>query len=619
MTVVCGETGSGKSTQLPKIALDLGRGTGGVIGHTQPRRIAARSIANRLADELKCSLGQQVGYRIRFTDTSGPQTLIRLMTDGIMLAETQSDRFLEQYDTIIVDEAHERSLNIDFLLGYLRRLLPKRRDLRIIVTSATIDAERFANFFATPDNQVPVVQVEGRTWPVEMRYQPLEGDDASRNSERDWLDGITDAVDELASESHGHILVFLPTERDIREAEKRLGGHRFPGDSAAHPTQVVSLYGRLSMADQARVFQSYQYRRIVLATNVAESSVTVPGIRAVVDTGTARISRYSARSRIQRLPIEAVSQASARQRAGRCGRIGPGVCIRLYSEEDFTSRDEFTQPEIQRTNLAAVILRTLHLKLGSLEEFPFLDPPRPTTVRDGYRTLEELGAIETVDDTVRLTKTGSRMARLPVDPRISRIILAAVEEHAVPEVLVIASAMEVQDPRDRPMEHQQAADEAHAQFLNEDSDFLTYLNLWDAWHDRKKKLSGSQLKKWCRQNYLSWMRMREWVDVHRQLKELLADSNEKELVHAARLHPVKDRKNDYAAIHRSLVTGLLSNLAWKTAEREATSWLSGPDRRSRRSRRSGWSPESSWKPAAGTPARLLAFSRNGSNRSPSIW
>ena len=506
---------------------------------------------------------------------------------------------------------HERSLNIDFLLGYLKRLLPKRPDLRIIVTSATIDAERFAEFFATADNPVPVIQVEGRTWPVEMRDRPLERESPDdRSAERDWLDGIVDAVDELASESHGHILVFLPTERDIREAERRLGGKRFPGDSAAHPTQIVSLYGRLSMADQARVFQTYQYRRIVLATNVAESSVTVPGIRSVIDTGTARISRYSARSRMQRLPIEAVSQASARQCAGRCGRLGPGICIRLYSEEDFNSRDEFTQPEIQRTNLAAVILRTLYLKLGDLEDFPFLDPPRPTTIRDGYRTLEELGATETIDGRVRLTQTGQRMARLPVDPRISRIILAAIEEHAVPEVLIIASALETQDPRDRPLEHQQAADEAHAQFLNSDSDFLTYVNLWDAWHDHKQKLSGSQLKKWCRRNFLSWMRMREWVDVHRQLRDLLRDSAEKELVRAARLHPQNDRRNDFAAIHRSLMTGLLSNLAWKTAEREytgaeATSWWSGLVRRWPRNLRSGWSPENSSKPVAAT-ARTIA-------------
>lgn len=569
--VVCGETGSGKSTQLPKIALDLGRGIGGVIGHTQPRRIAARSIAARLAEELKCQDSRQVGYRIRFNDSSGPETLIRLMTDGIMLAETQSDPYLNQYDTIIVDEAHERSLNIDFLLGYLKRLLPKRPDLRVIVTSATIDAERFAEFFAAENRQVPVLLVEGRTWPVEVRYQPLSTDDGEDSSEeRDWLDGVVDAVDELAAESNGHILVFLPTERDIREADRRLSGRAWPGDSSGNATQIVPLFGRLSMADQSRVFRPYPHRRIVLATNVAESSVTVPGIHAVVDTGTARISRYSARSRMQRLPIEPVSQASARQRAGRCGRIGPGVCIRLYSEDDFQQRDEFTQPEIQRTNLAAVILRTLHLKLGRLEEFPLLDPPRPTTIRDGYRTLEELRAITGDDAATQLTTMGRRMAGLPVDPRISRMILAAIDEQALPEVLIIAAALESQDPRERPLEKQQAADEAHAAFAHADSDFLSWLNLWDAWHDQKKKLSGNQLKKWCKRNFLSWMRMREWIDIHRQLRDLLSNSGDKQLTHAARLHPLKDRRNDFAAIHRSLIAGLLSHLAWKTGEREYT-------------------------------------------------
>ena len=523
VAVVCGETGSGKSTQLPKIALELGRGVGGTIGHTQPRRIAARSIAARLAEELGCQQGQQVGYRIRFNDSSGPTTLIRLMTDGIMLAETQSDRLLNQYDTIIVDEAHERSLNIDFLLGYLKRLLPRRPDLRIIITSATIDADRFAEFFASEQRTVPILQVEGRTWPVEVRYQPLSPENSDDKSEqRDWLDGVTEAVDQLAQETAGHILVFLPTERDIREADRRLSGRSWPGDASGQATQIVPLFGRLSMADQARVFRPYQHRRIVLATNVAESSVTVPGISAVVDTGTARISRYSARSRIQRLPIESVSQASARQRAGRCGRIGPGTCIRLYSQDDFDQRDEFTQPEIQRTSLAAVILRTLHLELGNLEDFPFLDPPRRTTIRDGYRTLEELGAIDTVDAGVELTEIGRKMARLPVDPRISRMILAAIDEQAAPEVFIIASALEIHDPRERPLEKQQAADEAHAKFQHADSDFLSWLNLWDAWHANKKKLSGNQLKKWCQRNFLSWMRMREWIDVHRQLRDLLA-------------------------------------------------------------------------------------------------
>lgn len=581
--VVCGETGSGKSTQLPKIALELGRGIGGTIGHTQPRRIAARSIATRLADELKCEVGKQVGYRIRFNDASGPQTLIRLMTDGIMLAETQSDRFLEQYDTIIVDEAHERSLNIDFLLGYLKRLLPKRPDLRIIITSATIDADRFAEHFATQGKPAPVILVEGRTYPVDIQYRPLEQgtNEAGETIERDWLDAVVDATHELAANDNGHMLVFLPTERDIREVDKRLSGQRYPGDSPKQPTQIVPLFGRLSMADQAKVFQKYQHRRIVLATNVAESSLTVPGIHYVIDTGTARISRYSARSRMQRLPVEAVSQASARQRAGRCGRIGPGVCIRLYSEEDYLGREAFTAPEIQRTNLAAVILRTMNLKLGRLDEFPFLDPPKPTSVREGYKTLEELGAIEAPQESdsesnrrstvdFRLTTIGRQMARLPVDPRISRMVLAAIDEHAVVEVMVIAAALEIQDPRERPIDKQQMADEAQQKFKHEDSDFLTLLNLWDAWFENKKKLSGGQLKKWCKNNFLSWMRMREWVDVHRQLKDLLADSGDDKLKQAAARHPIKDRKNDFAAIHRSIMTGLLANLGYRSADREYT-------------------------------------------------
>lgn len=590
VVVVCGETGSGKSTQLPKIALEMGRGIGGVIGHTQPRRIAARSIATRLAEELQCTPGKEVGYRIRFNDSSGPETLIRLMTDGIMLAETQSDRFLDQYDTIIVDEAHERSLNIDFLLGYLKRLLPKRRDLRLIITSATIDAERFANHFSTNDKPAPVLLVEGRTFPVDVQYRPLVTEEtpipgqssldsakggSPRKEERDWLDGVTSAVDELSQIDSGHILVFLPTERDIREADRVLSGRKYAGDSAKQPTQVVPLFGRLSMADQAKVFQPYAHRRIVLATNVAESSLTVPGIRYVVDTGTARISRYSARSRMQRLPVEPVSQASANQRAGRCGRIAPGICLRLYDEEGFAQREAFTPPEIQRTNLAAVILRTMHLNLGRLEDFPFIDPPRPTTVREGYKTLVELGAIEQrlsqdhAEEFI-LTKRGRQMARLPVEPRISRMILAAIDEVAVPEVMIIASALEVQDPRDRPMDRQQAADEAHQQFQHEDSDFLTLLNLWDTFHKQKKELSSGQLRKWCRKNFLSWMRMREWVDVHRQLRDLLKDSGDDELKHAAAQHPVRNRRNDFGNIHRALMTGLLANLAWKSAEREYT-------------------------------------------------
>ena len=661
--VLCGETGSGKSTQLPKILIEMGRGLSGVIGHTQPRRIAARSVAARLAEEMNCRLGQEVGFRIRFTDSSGPNTRVRLMTDGILLAETQTDRFLDQYDTIIIDEAHERSLNIDFLLGYLKRLLPKRRDLKVIITSATIDAARFADHFGQlcPDTSwrelnfgatnvapsgatieggqdrsmtqsrhglsghiqpAPVLQISGRMYPVDIRYRPLDDPDAVMGEDdnrqmRDWLDGVTDAVEEVTANDSGHILVFLPTERDIREAAKVLGGRRFRGDTPQMPTEIVPLFGRLSMADQTKVFSPYGHRRIVLATNVAESSLTVPGIRYVVDTGTARISRYSARSRMQRLPIEPVSQASANQRAGRCGRVGPGICIRLYSQEDFNGREAFTAPEIQRTNLAAVILRTINLRLGNIEEFPFLDPPRSTTVREGYKTLEELGAITPEGE---MTEIGRRMAMLPVDPRISRMILAAVDEHALPEVLAIAALLESQDPRERPIEKQQAADEAHRKFYNRDSDFLTILNLWDAWHDKQKTVSHSQVRKWCQQNFLSYMRMREWVDVHAQLKDLLAESDDPAIAKAAKaLHerhrgerqgvsppskaqnandqnrntneknqpnlpqktntsqknsalggltpcrsPNETRHNDFAATHKALMTGLLANIGCQT-------------------------------------------------------
>jgi len=585
--VLCGETGSGKSTQLPKILIEMGRGLSGVIGHTQPRRIAARSVAARLAEEMNCRLGQEVGFRIRFTDSSGPNTRVRLMTDGILLAETQTDHFLDQYDTIIVDEAHERSLNIDFLLGYLKRLLPKRPELKVIITSATIDAARFADHFGTEGKPTPVLQISGRMYPVDIHYRPLDDPEASMGEDdnrmpRDWLDGVTDAVSEVTADDAGHILIFLPTERDIREAAKVLGGRRFHGDTPQMPTEIVPLFGRLSMADQTKVFSPYGHRRIVLATNVAESSLTVPGICYVIDTGTARISRYSARSRMQRLPIEAVSQASANQRAGRCGRVGPGICIRLYSKEDFDGREAFTAPEIQRTNLAAVILRTINLRLGNIEEFPFLDPPRSTTVREGYKTLEELGAITLEGE---LTEIGRRMAKLPVDPRISRMILAAIEEHALPEVLAIAALLESQDPRERPLEKQQAADEAHRKFSNRDSDFLTILNLWDAWHDKQKMASHSQVRKWCQQNFLSYMRMREWVDVHSQLKDLLAESDDPAIAKAAKaLHerhqrsrvPVSPgtsvaaksetpaRHNDFAATHKALMTGLLANIGCQT-------------------------------------------------------
>ncbi len=553
VVVVSGETGSGKSTQLPKICLELGRGIDGIIGHTQPRRIAARSVASRLAEELRTPLGDAVGFKIRFADVTKPETYIKLMTDGILLAETQSDHFLNQYDTIILDEAHERSLNIDFLLGYMKRLLDKRRDLRVIITSATIDAARFAEHFSFGQSPAPVIEVSGRTYPVEVRYRPLEsGEDGADDS--DVQQAIATAVDELTAEGPGDMLVFLPTERDIRETAKTLRGHTLRD---GRKTDILPLYARLSAAEQNRIFQTGGPRRIVLATNVAESSLTVPGIRYVIDTGTARISRYSARSQVQRLPIEPVSQASADQRKGRCGRIGPGICIRLYSEEDYLARDRYTTPEIRRTNLASVILQSEALRLGPINEFPFLDPPRPEHIRDGYKTLFELGAI---DDEQRLTDVGQRLARMPVDPRIGRIILAAAKEGSLHEVLIIASALEVRDPRERPVEKQQAADERHAQFAHEESDFLSYLKLWDFYHHLKETLSRNQLQRACRDNFLSQNRLREWVDIHRQLYQLVRESGYKP----------GPRRNDYNATHRALLTGLLSNIALRTETHEYT-------------------------------------------------
>jgi ATP-dependent helicase HrpA len=557
VVVICGETGSGKSTQLPKIALELGQGIGGMIGHTQPRRIAARSIAARVADELKCQVGNEVGFKVRFADSTKHSTYIKLMTDGILLAETAGDRFLDNYDTIIIDEAHERSLNIDFLLGYIKRLLPKRRDLKLIITSATIDAKRFQEHFETEQGPVPIIEVSGRTYPVELRYRPVEEDtDANQpRSNRDWQDATIDALDEVITEGPGDVLVFLPTERDIREVHRRMRGRLVGCD-------VLPLYGRLSPKDQARVFAPAKARRIVLATNVAESSVTVPGIRYVVDTGTARISRYSSRSRIQRLPIEPVSQASANQRMGRCGRIGPGICIRLYDKSDFNKREEYTQPEILRSNLASVILRATALKLGAIEEFPFVDPPRPATIRDGYRTLFELGA---VDERNQLTTIGRTLSKLPVDPRIGRMILAGIDEHCLHEVLVLAAVLEIQDPRDRPVEKQQAADEAHEKFKHEESDFLSLLNVWNFFHEQKAALSHSKLRKACLQNFLNYNRMREWVDLNRQLRDLIERSDDPTIRENAK-GLRKKRCEDYDAIHRALLTGLLSGVAYKGPE-----------------------------------------------------
>ncbi len=593
VVVLCGETGSGKSTQLPKICLELGRGVEGLIGHTQPRRIAARSVATRIAEELGVPLGREVGFKVRFADSTSPQTYIKLMTDGILLAETQHDRWLDQYDTIIVDEAHERSLNIDFLLGYLHRLIARRRELKVIITSATIDAQRFADHFSTVAGHVPVLEVSGRMYPVEILHRPPEPDEDG--NEPDLQQAMANAVAELTARGPGDVLVFMPTEREIHEASKTLRGRSFGGSKP----DLLPLYARLSAAEQQRVFQTSSSPRIIIATNVAESSLTVPGIRYVVDTGTARISRYSPRSKLQRLPIEAISRASADQRAGRCGRIGAGVCIRLYSEDDYNQRERFTAPEILRSNLADVILQTKTLGLGPIEEFPFLESPKSEAIRDGYKTLFELGA---VTEQHELTPLGRKLSRLPVDPRIARIVWAALEEHCLGEILIIASALEIQDPRERPLEKQQQADEAHKRFADEESDFLSYLKLWDFYHKLKSELSKGQLRKACLQNFLSWTRLREWVDVHAELVTIVTESlgeatgrrNEsrpagngqtsgqsKLAATTARsvVSPQSDalpgdqigpwvRRGDFGAIHRALLTGFLSSIAVRSESGE---------------------------------------------------
>jgi ATP-dependent helicase HrpA len=549
VVVVCGQTGSGKSTQLPKICLDIGRGIEGMIGHTQPRRIAARSLATRIADELHTPLGRAVGYKVRFGDHTRDDTYIKLMTDGILLAETQGDQRLEAYDTIIIDEAHERSLNIDFLLGYLRQLLPRRRDLKLIITSATIDPQRFSEYFGG----APVIEVSGRTYPVDVRYRPLTRDDPDEE-DRHLQQGILEAVDELAAEStpgSGDILVFLNGEREIRETAESLRKHHPP------ETQVLPLYARLSSAEQMKVFQPHGGRRIVLATNVAETSLTVPGIRYVIDAGQARVSRFSARARVQRLPIEPISQASAQQRAGRCGRVAPGICIRLYDESDYDNRPQFTPPEILRTNLAAVILQMKALGLGDIESFGFIDPPRRSMVSEGYRTLHELHA---VDEYGKLTDIGRQLAALPVDPRVGRMVLAGDREHCLKEVLVLAAALSVQDPRERPADRAEQADVAHARFRDEQSDFFSLLNLWQFYHEQLRKLSRNQLRRACRQNHLSYTRMREWHDVHQQLRELVTERG---------MRPNR-KPADRDRVHRALLTGLLCNIGWRGAEYEYT-------------------------------------------------
>ncbi|GGX82758.1 ATP-dependent RNA helicase [Litchfieldella qijiaojingensis] len=571
VVVVAGETGSGKTTQLPKLCLELGLGRRGLIGHTQPRRLAARSVAARLSEELAVPLGQQVGYQVRFTDQTGDDTLVKLMTDGILLAETQHDPDLSRYDAIIIDEAHERSLNIDFLLGYLKRLIMRRPDLKILITSATIDVERFAaHFGSAPGRPAPVVQVSGRTYPVEVHYRPLLREEADEE-DRTLQEGILHAVEEIEAIErekrwfHGprDVLIFLPGEREIRETADTLRR------ADLKQTEILPLYARLSSAEQNRVFQAHTGRRIVLATNVAETSLTVPGIRYVIDPGLVRISRYSYRAKVQRLPIEPVSQASADQRKGRCGRVADGLCIRLYSEEDFLARPEYTEPEIQRTNLASVILSMLSLKLGDIEDFPFIDAPDSRFIKDGFRLLFELGA---VDDCQSLTVTGRRLARLPIDPRLGRMVLAGAESGCLREVLIVVSALAVQDPRERPAEKRQAADQAHKRWDDPDSDFVAWLNLWLGFEMARDELSGNQLRRWCREHYLNYLRLREWHDTFRQLKQLLRDMDI--TVPAALPLPEDDEqrarklRESGVKLHQALLSGLLSNIGQLLENRE---------------------------------------------------
>jgi ATP-dependent helicase HrpA len=589
VVIVCGETGSGKTTQLPKICLELGRGVSGLIGHTQPRRIAARSVASRIAQELNSPLGQAVGYKVRFNDKLSESSYIKLMTDGILLAETQGDRFLNAYDTIIIDEAHERSLNIDFLLGYLKQLLPKRPDLKVIVTSATIDADRFSRHF----EGAPVIEVSGRTYPVEIRYRPLgkAGFSAKENPpelededdlellgqdlmgikrkprvESRWLEeddaeeameeAILDVADDLMRLGQGDILVFLPGEREIRDTADHLRKYQGRSPKLKH-VEILPLFARLSIEDQQKIFRSGGTRRIVLATNVAETSLTVPGIKYVIDTGLARVNRYSARAKVEQLQIEKISQAAARQRAGRCGRVSSGICVRLYDEEDFNNRSEFTDPEILRSSLASVILRMAALRLGDVNEFPFIEAPSSRLIADGYLLLQELGA---VDADRQITELGNQLARLPLDPRVGRMILAAKKESCLQEMLIIASALAIQDPRERPMDKREAADQAHAKFAGEQSDFMSFLKLW-AFYDEalKTKKSNKELLGKCHQNFLSFLRMKEWRELYFQLLEIAEDMEFK----------LNDKEASYEQIHRALLSGLLGNIGFKDGESES--------------------------------------------------
>jgi ATP-dependent helicase HrpA len=558
VVIVAGETGSGKSTQLPKLCLEAGRGVDGMIGHTQPRRVAARTIAERIADEVGSKLGDDVGYTVRFTDQVGEATLVKVMTDGILLAEIQRDRMLRRYDTLIIDEAHERSLNIDFILGYLKQLLPQRPDLKVIVTSATIDTDRFAQHFATDGEPAPVIEVTGRTFPVELRYRPLV-DDESDEPDRDQVQGIIDAVEELSHEGPGDVLVFLSGEREIHDTADALRQLNL------RSTEVLPLYARLSSAEQHKIFERAPMggpgRRIVLATNVAETSLTVPGVRYVVDTGTARISRYSRRLKVQRLPIEPVSQASANQRAGRCGRVAPGICIRLYSDDDFEARSEFTDPEILRTNLASVILQMTAIGLGDVARFPFVEPPDRHAIRDGYALLDELAAIQAPIDGVKdgprkLTKIGRDLARLPVDPRLGRMVLEADRLGCVREVLVIASALSIQDPRERPQDKREQANEFHNRFKVDGSDLLSIVALWDYLRTQQRELSGNQFRRMCRKEFLNYLRVREWMDLFSQLRRIAGQLKIRPTTHES--HP------DH--IHQAVLAGLLSHIGMRDRE-----------------------------------------------------
>ena len=547
VVIIAGETGSGKTTQIPKICLELGLGVKGYIGHTQPRRLAARSVANRIAEELKTEIGQLVGYKVRFSDHVSDSTLVKLMTDGILLAEIQQDKLLLQYDTIIIDEAHERSLNIDFILGYLKQLLPKRPDLKVIITSATIDVERFSNHF----NHAPIIEVSGRTYPVEVRYRPVIFSEDSESDKNSDFQPIINAIDELSLESAGDILIFLTGEREIRDLADTLRKLELKH------TEILPLYARLSASEQNRIFQPHNGRRIVLATNVAETSLTVPGIKYVIDPGLARISRYSYRTKVQRLPIEPISQASANQRKGRCGRTSDGICIRLYDEQDFLSRPEFTEPEILRTNLASVILQMTSLGLGDIAAFPFVESPDSRYIRDGIRLLEELGAIYTKHHHYHLTDIGRILSQLPIDPRLARMLVEARQLGCIKEVMIITAALSIQDPRERPFDKQQASDEKHRRFADKESDFISFINLWNYIASQQAELSGNQFRRLCQKEYLNYLRIREWQDVYTQIRQTV-----KQLA-----FPINSQLPDYRSLHIALLSGLLSHVGMKEIEK----------------------------------------------------